>query len=67
MPNSRASRADAVTFFVGSILFTLGGLPQSWLAWPERGMSEFGGVVSSFRHIGAVSFVSLSTGRVEGP
>src|SRR5690348_17057706 len=29
-------RADAVTFFVGSILFTLGGAIQSWLAWPER-------------------------------
>jgi hypothetical protein len=28
--------ADAVTFFVGSILFTTGGLLQSWLAWPER-------------------------------
>jgi hypothetical protein len=27
--------ADAVTFFVGSILFTLGGALQSWLAWPE--------------------------------
>jgi hypothetical protein len=29
-------RADAVTFFVGSILFTLGGGLQSWLAWPGR-------------------------------
>jgi hypothetical protein len=28
--------ADAITFFVGSILFTLGGALQSWLAWPER-------------------------------
>src|SRR5947209_7049132 len=28
--------ADAVTFFVGSILFTVGGALQSWLAWPER-------------------------------
>src|SRR3954453_10233269 len=28
--------ADAVTFFVGSILFTAGGLLQSWLAAPER-------------------------------
>jgi hypothetical protein len=27
--------ADAVTFFVGSILFTLGGALQSWLAWPH--------------------------------
>ena len=30
------ARADALTFFVGSILFTLGGALQSWLAWPER-------------------------------
>ena len=28
--------ADAVTFFVGSILFTTGGALQSWLAWRER-------------------------------
>src|SRR5262249_9443274 len=28
--------ADAVTFFVGSILFTLGGALQSRLAWPDR-------------------------------
>jgi len=28
--------ADAVTFFVGSILFTAGGGVQSWLAWPGR-------------------------------
>jgi len=28
--------ADGVTFFVGSILFTIGGGLQSWLAWPDR-------------------------------
>jgi hypothetical protein len=28
--------ADAITFFVGSILFTLGGAIQSGLAWAER-------------------------------
>jgi len=28
--------ADAITFFVGSILFTAGGGLQSWLAWFER-------------------------------
>jgi len=28
--------ADAITFFVGSILFTIGGALQSWLAWPDR-------------------------------
>jgi hypothetical protein len=27
--------ADGITFFVGSILFTLGGALQSWLAWSE--------------------------------
>ena len=30
------AHADAVTFFIGSILFTAGGLTQSWLAYPER-------------------------------
>jgi hypothetical protein len=34
--------ADGVTFFVGSILFTLGGALQSWLAWPERRSSAEG-------------------------
>ena len=28
--------ADAITFFVGSILFTLGGALQSWCAWSDR-------------------------------
>ena len=28
--------ADGVTFFVGSVFFTLGGGLQSWLAWPDR-------------------------------
>ena len=31
--------ADAITFFVGSILFTVGGALQSWLAWAERSSS----------------------------
>ena len=30
------ARADALTFFVGSILFTAGGALQSWLAAPRR-------------------------------
>jgi hypothetical protein len=34
--------ADAVTFFVGSILFTLGGALQSRLAWIERGAPDGG-------------------------
>ena len=29
-------RADAVTFFVGSIFFTAGGALQTALAWPDR-------------------------------
>jgi hypothetical protein len=28
--------ADAITFFVGSVLFTIGGALQSRLAWPDR-------------------------------
>jgi hypothetical protein len=28
--------ADAITFFAGSILFTIGGGLQSWLTWPGR-------------------------------
>ncbi len=28
--------ADGVTFFVGSVLFTAGGVLQSWIAWPRR-------------------------------
>jgi hypothetical protein len=34
--------ADAVTFFGGSILFTIGGGLQSWIAWPERRSSASG-------------------------
>ena len=34
--------ADAVTFFVGSILFTAGGVWQTWLAWPDRRVSGGG-------------------------
>jgi len=29
-------KADGITFFVGSILFTIGGALQSWLAFPAR-------------------------------
>ena len=34
--------ADAVTFFVGSILFTVGGGLQCLLAWPERRLPDGG-------------------------
>jgi len=30
------ARADGITFFVGSILFTAGGAVQIWLGWPDR-------------------------------
>ena len=36
-------RADAITFFVGSILFTAGGGLQSWLAGPRRAVDRPGG------------------------
>jgi YrhK-like protein len=35
--------ADAITFFVGSILFTGGGALQSWLAWGEWRAHSRGG------------------------
>lgn len=35
--------ADAITFFMGSILFTAGGGLQSWLAWPEQHSAGGGG------------------------
>ena len=35
-------RADAITFFVGSILFTAGGALQSWLAAPGRAADAAG-------------------------
>ena len=36
------ARADAITFFVGSILFTTGGALQSWLAAPRRAADPAG-------------------------
>jgi hypothetical protein len=36
------ARADAITFFVGSILFTAGGGLQSWLAAPRRSADPAG-------------------------
>ncbi len=39
--------ADAITFFVGSILFTAGGALQSWLAFPGRGADWWAAIVQS--------------------
>jgi hypothetical protein len=43
-PYSKAvgEHADELTFFIGSILFTMGGALQSWLAWSERDSSGAG-------------------------
>src|SRR5262245_6421535 len=38
--------ADALTFFVGSILFTAGGALQSWLAWEAWRSREVGGAAA---------------------
>jgi hypothetical protein len=34
--------AVSVTFFVGSVLFTIGGAIQSWIAWPGRAANAAG-------------------------
>ncbi len=39
--------ADAVTFFVGSLLFTGGGALQTWLAVPGRGAALWAAAVQS--------------------
>jgi hypothetical protein len=38
--------ADALTFFVGSILFTAGGALQSWLAWAPWRSHDVGGAAA---------------------
>ena len=40
--NLVGDRADAVTFFVGSVLFTAGGALQTWLAWRGHDSSGAG-------------------------
>jgi hypothetical protein len=40
--NLVGATADAITFFVGSIFFTVGGALQSWLAFPDRHASTRG-------------------------
>jgi hypothetical protein len=40
-------RADAVTFFVGSLFFTAGGALQTWLALAERGAELWAAAIQS--------------------
>ncbi len=40
--NLVGDRVDAITFFVGSVLFTLGGALQSVISFPERRASAAG-------------------------
>ena len=55
--------ADAITFFVGSILFTLGGGLQSWLAWADRRNPDGGraGWRSSIIQSAGTLFFNLTT------
>src|SRR4051794_32983096 len=57
------ARADALTFFVGSLLFTAGGLFQSWLAIPGRAFGPAGRAAwhaAGIQTIGTV-FFNLTT------
>jgi hypothetical protein len=40
-------QADAVTFFAGSILFTVGGALQSWLAFGQGGAARWSALIQS--------------------
>ena len=56
--------ADAVTFFVGSLLFTAGGAVQVRLAWPTRGAAMWwAAVVQSVGTLlfNVTTFMALST------
>ena len=56
--------ADAITFFVGSILFTLGGALQSWLAWEGRRSADVGGRAAWWSAIvqsGGTLFFNITT------
>src|SRR5262245_63443616 len=45
-PQLVGESADALTFFVGSILFTGGGALQSWLAWDAWRSRDVGGAAA---------------------
>lgn len=57
--NLVGERADAITFFAGSILFTAGGLVQTWLAG-ERRFTDAGGRAAwraaTIQSVGTVCF-----------
>ena len=55
--------ADAVTFFVGSLLFTAGGAMQTWLAFPERGAALWAAAIQSAGTLffNATTFRALDT------
>jgi hypothetical protein len=40
-------KADALTFFVGSILFTAGGALQSWVAWRQGSAARWSALIQS--------------------
>ena len=55
--------ADAITFFVGSILFTTGGALQTLIAWPERrtgGAASAAFSAAAIQSIGTL-FFNIST------
>jgi hypothetical protein len=57
--------ADAVTFFVGSLLFTAGGAVQVWLAAPGRGDTGAGRAAwwtATVQFVGTV-FFNITTSR----
>ena len=57
--NLVGDKADAITFFVGSILFTGGGLVQTWLAGERRFTADGGRAAwyaASIQSVGTVCF-----------
>ncbi|MFL5824530.1 MAG: hypothetical protein ACJ764_13935 [Solirubrobacteraceae bacterium] len=57
--------ADGATFFVGSVLFTLGGALQSRLAWPQRHSHDGGAAAwwSSLIQSAGTLFFNVTTFR----
>lgn len=61
--------ADAVTFFVGSVLFTVGGALQTWLAAPTRHEGEQGRAAwwTAVTQSAGTLFFNISTFRALQP